>query len=124
MRDVGLVIEDVVGALGLAAGDELAADDDAALGEADLLADLQHPVPARAFHGGALMRAELLSSTKLFVDETTAPVLDPGRGRAKRGYFWVLARDDRPWRGGAPPAVVYSYAPGRSGDHAAALLQG
>jgi hypothetical protein len=31
-----------------------------------------------------LMRAELLSSTKLFVDETTAPVLDPGRGRTKR----------------------------------------
>jgi transposase len=71
-----------------------------------------------------LIRAELLSSTKLFVDETTAPVLDPGRGRTKRGYFWVLARDDRPWRGGAPPAVVYSYAPGRGGDHAAALLQG
>ena len=71
-----------------------------------------------------LLRAELLSSTKLFVDETTAPVLDPGRGRTKKGYFWVLARDDRPWRGGAPPAVVYSYAPGRSGEHAATLLQG
>lgn len=71
-----------------------------------------------------LMREDLLGSTKLFVDETTAPVLDPGRGRTKKGYFWVLARDDRPWRGGAPPAVVYSYAPGRSGDHAAALLQG
>jgi transposase len=71
-----------------------------------------------------LLRDELLSSTKLFVDETTAPVLDPGRGRTKKGYFWVLARDDRPWRGGAPPAVVYSYAPGRSGEHAAALLQG
>jgi transposase len=71
-----------------------------------------------------LMREELLRSTKLFVDETTAPVLDPGRGRTKKGYFWVLARDDRPWQGGAPPAVVYSYAPGRSGDHATALLQG
>jgi transposase len=71
-----------------------------------------------------LMRDELLRSTKLFVDETTAPVLDPGRGRTKKGYFWVLARDDRPWRGGAPPAVVYSYAPGRGGDHAAALLKG
>jgi transposase len=71
-----------------------------------------------------LMRAELLRSTKLFVDETTAPVLDPGRGRTKTGYFWVLARDDRPWRGGAPPAVVYSYAPGRGGEHAIALLEG
>ena len=36
----------------------------------------------------------------------------------------MLARDDRPWRGGAPPAVVYSYAPGRSAEHAAALLKG
>ena len=70
-----------------------------------------------------LMREELLRSTKLFVDETTAPVLDPGRGRTKTGYFWVLARDDRPWQGGAPPAVVYSYAPGRGGEHAVALLK-
>jgi transposase len=70
------------------------------------------------------MRAQLLRSTKLFVDETTAPVLDPGRGRTKKGYFWVLARDDRPWQGGAPPAVVYTYAPGRGGKHAAALLEG
>jgi len=71
-----------------------------------------------------LMRAELLRSAKLFVDETTAPVLDPGRGRTKKGYFWVLARDDRPWQGGAPAAVVYSYAPGRGGKHAVALLEG
>jgi transposase len=71
-----------------------------------------------------LMREELLRSTKLFVDETTAPVLDPGRGRTKTGYFWALARDDRPWQGSAPPAVVYSYAPGRRGDYAMALLKG
>jgi transposase len=71
-----------------------------------------------------LMRDELLRSTKLFADETTAPVLDPGRGRTKKGYFWALARDDRPWRGGAPPAVVYNYAAGRSGEIAAALLKG
>jgi hypothetical protein len=70
-----------------------------------------------------LMRDELLCSTKLFVDETTAPVLDPGRGRTKTGYLWVIARDDRPWQGGAPPAVVYSYAPGRGAGHAVALLK-
>ena len=46
-----------------------------------------------------LMREELLRSTKLFADETTAPVLDPGRGRTKTGYFWVLARDDRAMAG-------------------------
>jgi transposase len=70
-----------------------------------------------------LMRQELLRSPKLFADETTAPVLDPGRGRTKTGYFWVLARDDRPWRGRAPPGVVYSYAPGRGAEHAVALLE-
>jgi transposase len=37
----------------------------------------------------------LKSSGKLFMDETTAPVLDPGRGRTKTGYLWALARDDR-----------------------------
>ena len=71
-----------------------------------------------------LLRDELLRSTKLFVDETTAPVLDPGRGRTKTGYFWAIARDDRPWRRRDPPAVVYTYAPGRGGEHAAALLDG
>src|SRR6056297_2717878 len=39
----------------------------------------------------------LKASTKLFMDETTAPVLDPGRGRTKTGYLWALARDDRNW---------------------------
>ena len=27
-------------------------------------------------------------SSRLYVDETTAPVLDPGRGRTKTGYLW------------------------------------
>jgi transposase len=40
-------------------------------------------------------------------------VLDPGRGRTKTGYFWAIARDDRPWGGTDPPGVVYTYAPGR-----------
>jgi len=70
-----------------------------------------------------LMREELLTSSKLFVDETTAPVLDPGRGRTKTGYFWVIARDDRAWAGADPPAVVYTYAPGRGAEHAVALLE-
>ena len=50
-RDVGLVIEHVVGALRLAAADQLAADDDAALGEADLFPDLRHHIPSRPAHG-------------------------------------------------------------------------
>lgn len=57
----------------------------------------------------------LKRSTKLFMDETTAPVLDPGKGRTKTGYLWALARDDRSWGGDDPPGVVYFYAPGRHG---------
>src|SRR5512132_2317573 len=70
-----------------------------------------------------LLRDQLLGSAKLFVDETTAPVLDPVRGRTKTDYFWAIARDDRPWSGADPPAVVYTYAPGRGSEHAAALLK-
>ena len=66
----------------------------------------------------------LKSSTKLFMDETTAPILDPGRGRTKTGYLWALARDDRAWGGDDPPGVVYFYAPGRHGAHAEKFLIG
>lgn len=69
------------------------------------------------------MREELLQSSRLFVDETRAPVLDPGRGRTKTGYFWAIARDDRGWGGSDPPAVVYTYAPGRGAEHAISLLK-
>ena len=66
----------------------------------------------------------LKRSGKLFLDETIAPVLDPGRGRTKTGYLWALARDDRRWGGADPPAVVYHYAPGRGAEHAKAILEG
>jgi len=52
-------------------------------------------------------------STRLYVDETTAPVLDPGRGKTKTGYLWAVLRDDRGWNGPAPPGVVFHYRPGR-----------
>jgi transposase len=71
------------------------------------------------------LRELVLASPRLFVDETRAPVLDPGRGRTKTGYFWSMARDDSAWRGGTgPPAVVYTYAPGRGAEHAIGLLGG
>ncbi|WP_299154287.1 IS66 family transposase [uncultured Tateyamaria sp.] len=66
--------------------------------------------------------ANLKQSTKLFMDETIAPVLDPGRRKTKTGYFWALARDDRPWDGNAPPGVAFTYAPGRSGQYADKIL--
>jgi transposase len=72
----------------------------------------------------ARLREMMLASTRIFADETVVPVLDPGRGRTKQGYFWAMARDDRPWAGDQPPAVVYSYAPGRGHIHAHTLLGG
>ena len=68
--------------------------------------------------------ARLEASTKLFADETTAPVLDPGRGRTKTGQLWAYARDDRPWNGDDPPGVVYLYAPDRKAERPAAHLAG
>lgn len=70
------------------------------------------------------MREILLTSARLFADETTMPVLDPGRGKTKKGYAWAMARDDRPWGSTEPPAVVFHYAPGRGADHAKTLLAG
>jgi transposase len=66
----------------------------------------------------------LKRSPKLFMDETRAPVLDPGRKRTKTGYLWAIARDDRPWGGTDPPAIVYLYAPGRGAEHAIRPLAG
>src|SRR5262249_55400736 len=66
----------------------------------------------------------ILASGKIAVDETKAPVLDPGRGRVKQGYFWAIARDDRPWGGTDPPAIAFTYAPGRGAVHALKLLDG
>ena len=52
------------------------------------------------------------------------PVLDPGSRKTKTGYFWALARDDRPWGGDDPPGVAFTYAPGRGGIHAERILHG
>jgi transposase len=60
--------------------------------------------------------AELGRSQRLFADETTAPVLDPGRGRTKTGQLWAYARDDRPWGGSDPPLVAYVYAADRKAE--------
>ena len=70
------------------------------------------------------MLGTLRSSSKLFMDETIAPVLEPGTGKTRQGYFWALARDDRPWQGTGPPGVCFTYAPGRSGKYAEDILNG
>lgn len=34
-------------------------------------------------------------SSRRYVDETMAPVLDPGGGKTKTGYLWAILRDGR-----------------------------
>jgi transposase len=71
-----------------------------------------------------LLRRHVMGSARIFADDTTLPVLDPGRGRTKSGRLWGYAVDDRPWQGSIPPAVVYLYAEDRRGEHPAAHLAG
>ncbi len=70
------------------------------------------------------MRHHLSMADRLFMDETKAPVLDPGRGQTKKGYFWAIASDDRGHSGPSPPIVLFRYAPGRSGAFAEQFLNG
>ena len=78
---------------------------------------LLRPVHERLFE-------RLKASSKLFADETTAPVLDPGRGRTKTGQLFAYARDDRPWGGADPPGVAYLYAPDRKAEQPIRHLAG
>jgi transposase len=69
-----------------------------------------------------LLVGTVLSAAKLFADDTTLPVLDPGRGRTKTGRLWCYAVDDRPWSGSAPPAAAYVYAEDQKGTRPAEHL--
>ncbi|MDR2857910.1 MAG: IS66 family transposase, partial [Novosphingobium sp.] len=70
------------------------------------------------------MREHLAGADRLFMDETTAPVLDPGGGKVRKGFFWAIANDDRGYSGSGPPIVLFHYAPGRGGEYAERFLQG
>ena len=70
------------------------------------------------------MRAHLRGADRIFVDETRAPVLDPGRRRTKNGFFWGVVADDRGHGGTGPPIVLFHYAPGRGKEHPLKFLAG
>jgi transposase len=55
-----------------------------------------------------LLVATALSCPKVFADDTTLPVLDPGRGKTKTGRLWCYAVDDRPWAGPTHPIAAMS----------------
>ena len=64
----------------------------------------------------------VMTAEKLHADDTPVPVLAPGSGKTKTGRLWVYLRDERPYGGRAPPAVVYRYSPDRKGEHPRAQL--
>jgi tetratricopeptide (TPR) repeat protein len=70
------------------------------------------------------MRAHLRDADRIFVDETRAPVLDPGRKATKSGFFWAVVSDDRGHGGTGPPIVLCHYAPGRGKEHPLKFLAG
>ena len=71
-----------------------------------------------------LVLSTVLASPKVFADDTTLPVLDPGRGRTKTGRLWCYAVDNRPWCGPGHPAAAYVYSEDRKGEHPQAHLRG
>ena len=69
-----------------------------------------------------LMLGTVLGSAKVFADDTTLPVLDPGRGRTKTGRLWCYAVDDRPWKGPGHPIAAYVYSDDRKNERPAGHL--
>jgi hypothetical protein len=63
-----------------------------------------------------------MAAERVFADDTVLTVLDPGRGRTRTGRLWVYARDDSPWGGSDPPAVLYHYSPDRRAERPTAHL--
>jgi transposase len=66
----------------------------------------------------------VMAAEKLHADDTPVPVLAPGTGKTKTGRLWVYLRDERPYGGADPPAVVYRYSPDRRGEHPRSHLAG
>ncbi len=54
-----------------------------------------------------LMHELLHNSSRLFMDETTIPMLAPGNGQTITSYLFAMHRDDRSFGGNLPPIVVY-----------------
>jgi hypothetical protein len=58
----------------------------------------------------------------VFANDTTLPVLEPGRGRTKTGQLWCYAVDDRPWQGPGHPVAAYVYSEDRRAKRPAGHL--
>jgi transposase len=62
----------------------------------------------------------ILSAPVLHVDETTVPLLDPGKGKTKTAYIWAYARSELD----PHPGVIYEFCTGRGAQFPLAFLGG
>ncbi|MBU1213068.1 MAG: IS66 family transposase [Alphaproteobacteria bacterium] len=61
------------------------------------------------------IEAHVFAAERMHGDDTTVPVL--AKGKTHTGRCWVYVRDDRPFKGGAPPAAMFYYSRDRGGAH-------
>lgn len=79
-----------------------------------------------AFHLAPVIDAmieELQTSSHLFADETTVPVLAPGTGKTRKDYLWAVVRDQRGWGGSDPPIVVFQHSRSRAKETAQKIFK-
>jgi len=79
------------------------------------LADQVGAVAAALAPLHALIEAHVLGAGRLHGDDTTVPLL--ARGKTETARLWAYVRDDRPFGGPAPPAVLFRFSRDRRGDH-------
>jgi transposase len=70
----------------------------------------------------ALIERHVLAAERLHGDDTNVPIL--AKGKTIKGHIWTYVRDDRPFGGRAPPAVLYHASRDRRGEHPARHLGG
>ena len=70
----------------------------------------------------ALIEAHVRAAARLHGDDTTVPLL--ARGGTKTARLWTYVRDDRPFAGKSPPAVIFRFSRDRAGAHPTEHLTG
>ena len=63
----------------------------------------------------SLIEQHVMAAERLHGDDTPVPIL--AKGKTDTGRAWVYVRDDRPFGGADPPAVLFQASRDRSGDH-------
>ncbi len=66
----------------------------------------------------------VLEGRALFADDTPVKPLAPGTGRTATGRVWTYVRNERPWKGEAPPAAWYRFSADRKAAHPKSHLAG